>query len=533
MEISRESLNETTMNDDSKELGTSSENTTCSVGHDESCILAAEPISVSGEDMNQDDSVFPSSAVIVESDADHGFMVTNLVEPLETLENSSIMKLQQQHGAYFPFAVLITFCCWGGWYYRRFKKQQKEWCDLSKLELRKIQERSLFSAVRNDLSEDVPPTNKQSEDVDSRPVIKSEGNDTTSKAIVCSQIKYIESHSTMLDDHSVGASSCYADQVVLSTKTCTNRENPQTAIRKAAYSDTLSGVRARQQMFHEMNIKSVKQQRRDQQKLRQKQLLNSLQHGAADEAHRRRTETITQEQISLSKLSSGTLHQRQQTMLEELQEMERRTLLQQQNSEYLESLQVDQERAKTKALKLEKIKMQQKLIHNSKSRLVRSGVQLSGLLDDFEHKLLSGGNEGVVGNKAQVNCHYCDQKVRVRLLLPSGQRFQGTFAGSHCIGLLYDFALVLLENEHLLRIQEDVNEDNEIVTKTESGEDSDEYPSLDCNDYTHIKSGWEEVFHSFSIVSTYPQKTHKDLSATLSESGLTESATLLVVVESE
>jgi hypothetical protein len=293
-------------------------------------------------------------------------------------------------------------------------------------------------------------------------------------------------------------------------------------------------VRARQQKFHEINIKSVKQQRRDSQKLRQKQLLNSLQHDAANEAHRRRTETMMQEQQSLSKLSSGTLDQRQQTMLEELQEMERRTLLQQQNLEYLESLKVDQERAKTKALKLEKIKLQQKLIHHAKSRLVRSGVQLSGLLDDFEHKVASGiGNEGVVGNTAHMNCHYCDQKVQVRLLLPSGQRFQGTFAGSHCIGLLYDFAVVSLEKKHLLRIQEDVDEDNEIVVETESGEDGDECFSLDCDDYTQIKSGWDEMFHSFSIVSNYPQKTHNNLNATLSESCLTESATLLVVIESE
>ncbi|KAL3793311.1 hypothetical protein HJC23_003821 [Cyclotella cryptica] len=530
------------MFDDTKEGESSSESQTCGVGDDdESCKPDRDPISARVEVLDRDESVPLSNSVIGESDGDHGSMATNLGESLETLENPSIMKLQQQQhtrdnsaSAFFPFAVLIAFCCWGGWQYRRFRTHQKEWRDLSRKELIKIRQRSLLSADREELSQDVPPVTKQSEVVDSRLVMNSGGHPSTNTTTVCSQNKYIESNSTVQNDHFVDAGSCSTYQDVLSSEADSNQENPRTSLETAAYSDTLYDVRAQQQRIHDINVKSTKQQRRDQQKLRQKQLLNSLQHDAANEAYRRRTEAIMQEQKSLSKLPNGNLHQQEQTMLEELQEMERRTLLQQQNLEYLESLQIDQERAKIRALKLEKIKRQQQFIHHAKSRLVRSGVELSGLLDEFEHDIPSGsGNRQVGDNPEQMNIKHDDQKVQVRLLLPSGQRFQGTFAGSHCIGLLYDFALVLLEREKLLQVQEDMDEDKEKVDEVESLEDSDRFSSLDYDDYSHIKSGWKEVFLSFSLLNAYPRKAHNNLNGTLSESGLTQSATLLVVLESE
>jgi hypothetical protein len=52
-------------------------------------------------------------------------------------------------------------------------------------------------------------------------------------------------------------------------------------------------------------------------------------------------------------------------------------------------------------------------------------------------------------------------------------------------------------------------------------------------DYASIQSEWEEMFCSFSLVSTYPRKVHDDLSLTLLQSGFVQSTSLMVVIEAE
>jgi len=51
----------------------------------------------------------------------------------------------------------------------------------------------------------------------------------------------------------------------------------------------------------------------------------------------------------------------------------------------------------------------------------------------------------------------CKSEVKVRLLLPSGQRTESIFAANHKTGLVYDLVLTILDRECLLWSQS--NED--------------------------------------------------------------------------
>jgi hypothetical protein len=424
------------------------------------------------------------------------------------------------------------------------RKQQKEWRELSIIELAKIRERTLSNhpAEKELTTNDVSDIVTHSTDTygSSTAIVPT---DETSRPInrnLQSTKDHDRAHpkTSWAIDNDVRSANNDASRSHFEISKITSMPSPvdgdvslaknddiinvdATNIQAAISSNDLSNVRARQQELHDRKIASSKQQLRQQKKVRQKQLVDSLQHDVANEAHQRRAKVISQEQEILIKPSSRNDTEHEQTLLEELREMERSNLLQQQNQEYNESLQRDQERARTRAFELNEFKMQQKAIKDAKYRLAVSGVQLSGLIDGYRQELTdeSGTNQN-------------QQNVHVRLLLPSGKKFQGVFTDSHPIGLIYDFALVALDKEKVLW-SIDLTENSDLVTKLEQGHDDSALRSNFDVDYVIVRSQWAELFHTFSLVSSYPRINHNDLSVTLQQSGFIESVTLLVVIESE
>jgi hypothetical protein len=408
---------------------------------------------------------------------------------------------------YVVLAVMIMFCCWAVWHYFRVRKQQQQWYELSNKELTKIQQRSFASTNKTKLLKDPPES-----------ILELEG-ETTSKyrpspdSLECSA-------SSEDKDQTRQGSSCpvNCDEVSLPSVE-DNNISDMVSMTKSASTNNLASVRARQQETHERRIISAKQQRLQHQKHRQQQLVESLQHDVADKAHQRRKRVISQEQESIMKPLDSNTAQREQTLLEELQEMERHVLLQHQNQEYNESLRQDQERARIKELKMTEFKRRRQAIRDAKSRLFLSGAQLPGILDDFELK------QDTVSKINAMMDH--NTSVQVRLLLPTGQKFQGVFAEVHCIGLLYDFALAALDRESLLWSEESLQKDS----FDES--DLDDDTSLTSFDYARIQSEWNEMFCRFSLVSIYPRKIHHDLNLTLLQSDFVQSTSLLVVIQSD
>jgi hypothetical protein len=409
---------------------------------------------------------------------------------------------------YVALAVMVMFCCWAVRHYFRVRKQHQQWYELSNKELAKIRQRSFASTSETKLLKDPPESILELE------------SETISKyrpspdSLTCSA-------SSEDKDQTRQVSSCpvNCDEVSLPAVEENNISDID-SMTKSASTNNLASVRARQQEIHERRIISAKQQRLQHQKHRQQRLVESLQHDVADKAHQRRKQAISQEQESIMKPLDSNTAQREQTLLEELQEMERQALLQHQNQEYNESLRQDQERTRIKELKMTEFKLRRKAIRDAKSRLFLSGAQLPGILDDFELK-----QDTAVKINAMMDHN---TSVQVKILLPTGQKFQGVFAEVHCIGLLYDFALAALDKESLLWSDESLQKDSLF---DESDLDYD--TSSTSFDYASIQSEWNEMFCRFSLVSTYPQKIHHDLNLTLLQSDFVQSTSLLVVIQSD
>jgi hypothetical protein len=472
-------------------------------------------------------------------DREHKHNLPVIEHPAQIFHTRILRSYKIDPSMYLPWALVTILLCSAVLYYCRVRKQQKEWRELSNIELAKIRERDSTEKelTTNDVSDNVTHSTDTSgsstaivpTDETSRPInpnlqsTKDDGrahlktacaidNDMRS-ANDASRSHFETSRITSLPSPVDGDVSLAKNDDIINVDA--------TNIQAVILSNDLSNVRARQQELHDRKIASSKQQLRQQKKVRQKQLVDSLQHDVANEAHQRRAKVISQEQETLIKPSSRNDTEHEQTLLEELREMERSNLLQQQNQEYNESLQRDQERARTRAFELNEFKMQQKAIKDAKYRLALSGVQLSGLIDCYRQELTdeSGNNQN-------------QQNVHVRLLLPSGKKFQGVFTDSHLIGLIYDFALVALDKEKVLW-SIDLTENSDLVTKLEQGHDDSALRSNFDVDYVIVRSQWAELFHTFSLVSSYPRINHNDLSVTLQQSGFIESVTLLVVIESE
>lgn len=433
-------------------------------------------------------------------------------------QSSQLSQWQNIDSLFYILFLIATgiFGCIGG-YYHRVRKRQQEWRELSNRELAKIQERILASRNQVEVSE---------HSIDTKP---DDGVSVTGHGNAECTFSSTESDDAKLVKSSTDEGSpCSVDR---DDDSCSiksvNSHDSSTSIQPSSSVNNLADVRAHQQEQHEMEIASEKQRRHREQKLKRKHLVDSLQHGVADEAHQRRQRVITQEQEALMQSFDENVETtRQQTLLEELQEMERRSLLQQQNLEYNEALQQDRERAKVKASKVKELKMRQKAVHDAKCRLLRSGVQLSGDLADLMQEVSSNLSSESIDVKELRQHNQC---VRVRLSLPSGQKFQAVFSNEHTIGLLHDFALVLLERERLLWSQ-DMQENYDIALNQSEGEN--EYICTDDTDYDTVISEWSDLFNRFSLVTTFPQATHDNLNLTLHQSGLTKNATLLVIIDS-
>ncbi|KAL9190899.1 hypothetical protein ACHAXT_000605 [Thalassiosira profunda] len=280
-------------------------------------------------------------------------------------------------------------------------------------------------------------------------------------------------------------------------------------------SDRISRIRAKQQKQLERN--ALAQRERHLQQRREKMALhNLLDHAAADAARERRKSLMAEESKLLeSRRSEG----QQQNALSELEELERTALLQQQDLDYQESLQQDQERAMLVAAKRDLRRRRKEAFEQARDRLAAAGVQCD--------TVLGGSASSIVGSEP--NC-------RLRLLLPSGQRVEGTFARAHTIGLVYDLALLALEREHLLWKQEESElEDADLGDVDDGAEDEQSDCDLQstANSYSSIRAEWRDIFHPFSVSSTFPQRTFDNLCETLEDGGLDQGATVMAVVESD
>jgi hypothetical protein len=240
-------------------------------------------------------------------------------------------------------------------------------------------------------------------------------------------------------------------------------------------------------------------------------LHSSLDNLAADDAYKRRMNVIVEEQ---KLIRSRADQEREQQPFNYLDEMERIALLQQQDLEYQESLQIDQRRSSQLALIREISLRRDKALEEARERLAAAGVQ-SGTATQNKH--VTGGNGDT-------------SVTKVRLLLPSGQRIDGTFAGQHVVGLVYDLALLALDSNHGLWLQES-GQGNSIRDVDSADRDVCQSKSSEENIYFNIQREWKKLFYSFSITSTFPRRTFDDLSITLDDCGLSKCVTLMVVVD--
>ena len=310
----------------------------------------------------------------------------------------------------------------------------------------------------------------------------------------------------------------------------TNQPQEQTNVSNnsspARDNDHISKIRAKQQ---KQLVSKTKISKRHERKERLTRMQNSLDHRAADEAHERRMKLIAEEQQTLAQYrSSNNQHRTYQGLppRNEAEEAERIALLTEQNAEYQEALQRDQERAQQLALQRERKLARAKAVEEAKQRLVTAGVQCN------DYIMVQNHSNDTMG----------DSVIKVRLLLPSGRRVDAKFTDDHSIGLVYDLALLFLNEENLLwEKQEEESHKVDTISDADTDEDdksddgADDISALyDGNDYNVIQEQWAELqFYPFAIVSTFPQKTYDNLSTTLTNCGLRKSAMLMVVVESD
>ena len=290
-----------------------------------------------------------------------------------------------------------------------------------------------------------------------------------------------------------------------------NHPNRDASSNSHPESDHLSEIRAKQQEHLDTRIKSNHLHLLREKNEKKLMLYSSLDHLAADDAYQRRMNAIAGEQKLLR--SHADIEQEQQPF-NDLEEMERIALLHQQDAEYQESFQIDRDRSRQLALIGEIAVRRENALGEAKERLAVAGVQ-SGVAT--QHKRVTGGN----GDTSD---------VKLRLLLPSGEKIDGTFAAHHAVGLVYDLALLMLDTNNGLWSNES-GRDNGIRDVDAADGDIWYTDSSDENIYYSIQREWKKLFYSFSIVSSFPQRTFDDLSISLDGCGLSKGVTLMVLVD--
>lgn len=319
------------------------------------------------------------------------------------------------------------------------------------------------------------------------------------------------------------------DGIVNDTNQPQEQTNASNNSSPARDNDHISKIRAKQQKQLVSKTKISKRRERKEQLTR---MQNSLDHRAADEAHERRMKLIAEEQQTLAQYHTNNQYrtyqgQPQALVRNEAEEAERIALLAEQNAAYQEALQRDQERAQQLALQRERKLGRAKAVEEAKQRLVTAGVQCN------DYIMVQNHSNDTMG----------DSVIKVRLLLPSGRRVDAKFTDDHSIGLVYDLALLFLNEENLLWEKQEEEESHKVDTSSDADTDEDDKSDdgaedisalYDGNDYNVIQEQWAELqLYPFAIVSTFPQKTYDNLSTTLTNCGLSKSAMLMVVVESD
>ena len=265
--------------------------------------------------------------------------------------------------------------------------------------------------------------------------------------------------------------------------------------------DRVQSIRAQQQRQNEIIANLAKQQKQLAKKEKKRLIYESLQHDEADQAYERRTKLIREEQ---SLLQAGN----QELLIpnNEAEETERRELLRVQNLEYEESLRRDQERLIQANIEREKSQMKARTLQDAIHRLECAGIYTTDI------PIIERNTKTAVVIRDE-------DKVQVRLMLPSGKRVQATYSKCHSIGLLYDLALLILNyNQH-----DQVKYADDSTTEKER--------------YNHSKPSaraeWKELFDPFTIQTTFPPQKFEEMDLTLEDCGLQKSVMLMIAVDSD
>ena len=358
--------------------------------------------------------------------------------------------------------ILISFLAWTLY---RHLKQQKEWQQASELQLKQISQRNNIQPQQVVEERQTKFTSTQTNIV----TLKS----THTSAIITSTCK--ETQDSVLDKQKVHK------------------------------------IREKQQKHHNTKLKLAKQLKRQAEKEKKRMLYDSLQHQVADEAQARRKKLISEEQARL--LDNNNTSSIQQSSLweppqprNELQEMERRELLHMQNVEYEESLRQDQERSLQAEIEADKCLKRTRAIQHALHRLENAGVYTTDLPIVKQKETAAA---------AETNDDDHDDKIQVRLALPSGKRVHAIFSKHHSIGLVYDLALLILNYN-----QQD--EDLSTLADTADG----------LSEQHRNHDEWKELFDGFTIKTSYPPNTFVELDLTLEQVGFVHSVMLMVILES-
>ena len=180
------------------------------------------------------------------------------------------------------------------------------------------------------------------------------------------------------------------------TTSCT-KQNAMNATIKSIH---LSQIRDRQQRELAMGNKLTQRQMHSQQHTRKRILHSSLNNDVADDAYRRRMNIIAQEALLLQAHDHVNIEQSH----DELEEDDRRMLLHEQDMEYQQSLQNDQHRARLFAVKNDRDIRRLRALDEARQRLVVAGI-------------IPHHSDGTVAD-----LHHTDRDIKLRLLLPSGQK---------------------------------------------------------------------------------------------------------------
>mmetsp|Transcript_24908 Transcript_24908/g.59973 ORF Transcript_24908/g.59973 Transcript_24908/m.59973 type:complete len:435 (-) Transcript_24908:3-1307(-) len=411
-----------------------------------------------------------------------------------------------------PFLLLLVLFLAGSlvWQYHKHEKQQKEWRRASTNQLDVIRRRNLQLAE----DRDSPPRSESPED-NVRTNTHMVGDDVQASKEKKELTKQKDSCSGQRK--SAGKINQMAGSSPQNRAEGESKNHPNCEASKSLPSDRISQIRVMQQEKLVLNTKTTQRQRNRQQKKKKETLHHSLNHRAADEAYQRRRDVIAEEASYILRSRPVAQVHTEQPLPNESEELERIAVQMQQNIEYQESLQRDQELARQLLLENDRKLRRAKALADANQRLVTIGVQSNTMT-------IQGNNVSRTSDEKG--------EIKVRLLLPSGHRVEGTFLAQHTISDVYDLALIALDEKNLLWDQENEGHDNYMIYDS-SVDNLCGSTSSDGNNNPNILKEWKHIFFPFTIVSTFPRRTFDDLSITLEDCGLNQSAMLMVVVESD